>query len=146
VLSEDPNVERRQGAPVVLGLSSVSGAGIEALKNAIFSHASVAGPGEVEASIDGRDRVAEHAVYRPAERSGYEVKRVGTSSFAVSGPAVERLIARHDLENQEALAFIEDRLRSMGVIKELEAQGFEPGEEITIGEVAFDLYPGQSQG
>jgi hypothetical protein len=31
----------------------------------------------------------------------------------------------------------------MGVIRELEAQGFEPGEEITIGEVAFDLYPGR---
>jgi GTP-binding protein len=89
--------------------------------------------------------VAEHAVYRPVEHSGYEVKRVGKHSFAVSGPGVERLIARHDLENQEALAYIEERLKTMGVIKELEAQGFEPGEEITIGEVAFDLYPGLSQ-
>ncbi len=33
----------------------------------------------------------------------------------------------------------------MGVIKELESQGFEPGDEIEIGEVAFALYPGVPQ-
>jgi len=30
----------------------------------------------------------------------------------------------------------------MGVIKALEAQGFEPGEEVRVGDVAFVLYPG----
>ena len=32
----------------------------------------------------------------------------------------------------------------MGVIKALEAQGFEPGDEIEIGDVAFALYPGSA--
>ena len=31
----------------------------------------------------------------------------------------------------------------MGVVKELESQGFEPGDEIEIGDVAFALYPGR---
>ena len=88
---------------------------------------------------------AEHAVYRPAERAGYAVERSRRALFRISGPAVERLVARHDLENEEALAYIEERLRAMGVIKELEAQGFEPGERSQIGEVAFDLYPGRPQ-
>ena len=67
------------------------------------------------------------------------------SSFRVEGPAVERLVGRHDLENAEALAYIEERLKRWASIKALEAEGFEPGDEIEIGEVAFALYPGVPQ-
>jgi GTPase len=65
--------------------------------------------------------------------------------FRIAGPAVERLVGRHDLENRDALEYIEDRLRTMGVVRELESKGFEPGDEIEIGEVAFALYPGMPQ-
>ena len=50
-----------------------------------------------------------------------------------TGDAVERLIARHDLENEEALAHVEHRLRRMGVIAALERAGFEPGDDVEIG-------------
>jgi len=33
----------------------------------------------------------------------------------------------------------------MGVVRALESAGFEPGDEIEIGEVAFALYPGVPQ-
>jgi GTP-binding protein len=59
----------------------------------------------------------------------------------VSGESVDRLIARHDLENEEALAHIEYRLRRMGVIAALEAEGFEPGDDVEIGGVVFELDP-----
>ena len=135
-LADDPNVRRRDGEPVVLALSSATGAGLDALRSAIFTHV---GP-----AAETQERsAAEHVILRPAGHSGYEVRRRGDHSFEVSGPSVEKLVARHDLDNRESLAYIEERLRAMGVIRELEAQGFEPGEEITIGEVAFDLYPGR---
>jgi GTPase len=151
LLAEDPNVCRRDGEPEVLAVSSATGAGLGALRSTIFTHAGAPVLDEpAHAAVGGRaehdgthEQPAEHVVYRPAEHSGYQVRRSGDHSFEISGAPVERLIARHDLENQESLAYIEERLRAMGVIKELEAQGFEPGEEITIGEVAFDLYPGQ---
>ena len=60
----------------------------------------------------------------------------------MSGDAVERLIARHDLENEEALAHVEHRLRRMGVIAALEAAGFEPGDEVEIAGIVFELDPG----
>ena len=63
----------------------------------------------------------------------------------MSGAAVERLVGSHDLDNPEALAYIEERLKKMGVIKRLESAGFEPGHEIEIGDVAFALYPGVAQ-
>jgi GTP-binding protein len=135
-LGGDPYVRRRDGEPVVLAVSSATGAGLDALRSAIFTHV---GP----AAEIRETSAAQHVILRPAANSGYEVRRRGDHSFEVSGPSVEKLIARHDLDNRESLAYIEERLRAMGVIKELEAQGFEPGEEITIGEVAFDLYPGR---
>ena len=64
------------------------------------------------------------------------------AAFRVSGDSVDRLIARHDLENEEALAHIEHRLRRMGVIAALEADGFVPGDDVEIGGVVFELDPG----
>ena len=133
---------RDDGAPVVLAVSSATGAGLEPLRQAIFDHA-----GPTRRSAGGRAGAAASrspstlSTGRPSS-SGYRSSAAASTRSRSSGPAVERLSQRHDLENQEALAYIEERLRAMGVIKELEAQGFEPGEEIAIGDVAFELYPG----
>ncbi len=59
----------------------------------------------------------------------------------MSGPAVERLVLRYDLDNEEALAHLERRLRSAGVIGALQDAGFEAGDEVEIAGVAFDLDP-----
>ena len=77
---------------------------------------------------------------RPA--SAFEVERVGDGEFRVTGDAVDRLIARHDMENDEALAHVEHRLRRMGVIAALEARGFEPGDDVELGGIVFELDPG----
>jgi GTP-binding protein len=69
------------------------------------------------------------------------VRRAGERSFEVSGERVERLLARYDLDNEEALAYLEARLRGMGLIDALEAEGFQPGDEVVISGVAFELDP-----
>jgi GTP-binding protein len=66
---------------------------------------------------------------------------VGDGSFSVTGAGVERLLARYDLDNEEALAHLERRLRGIGVLGALAAQGFAPGDEVEIAGVAFDLDP-----
>jgi GTPase len=86
--------------------------------------------------------VAEFQVFRPAARGTFEVERSDSGGFRVSGQAVERLIARHDLENEEALAHVEHRLRRMGVIAALEKEGFEPGDDVEIAGIVFELDPG----
>jgi GTPase len=85
--------------------------------------------------------VAEHRVFRPAAGRRYEVRRTGESSFSVSGDGIERLIARYDLDNEDALAHLERRLKGIGVLKALEAAGFESGDDVEIAGVAFDLDP-----
>ena len=47
-------------------------------------------------------------------------------------------MARYDLDNEDALAYLERRLRGIGVIDALEAEGFEPGDDVEIAGVAFD--------
>ena len=94
----------------------------------------------------GEDEVAEFQVFRPAAARAFEVERTGDGAFRVTGDAVDRLIARHDLENEEALAHVEHRLRRMGVIAALEAEGFEPGDDVELGGVVFELDPSLSSG
>jgi GTP-binding protein len=49
---------------------------------------------------------------------------------------------RHDVDNDEAMRYVEDRLRKIGVIRALEAQGFQSGEDVEIAGVVFELDPG----
>jgi GTP-binding protein len=85
---------------------------------------------------------AEHRVYRPGDDEGFKVQRLGDGTFRVSGRRVERLIARHDMNNDDAQRYVEDRLRSMGVIRALESAGFEPGDDVEIAGMVFELDPG----
>jgi GTPase len=123
----------RVGGPVVV-TSAATGRGIDELAAAIFA----AVPEEAPAAAE---QPATHRVYRPAEE-GFRVERAAERTFRVLGGPVERLVARHDLGNEEALRYLEDRLRSMGVIRALEAAGFEPGDDVEIAGVAFELDPG----
>jgi GTP-binding protein len=98
----------------------------------------------LEASLDAAppgEELAEHRVFRPAARRAYRVTKVGEGAYRVTGEGIERLIARYDLENDDALAYLERRLRGIGVIRALQEQGFEPGDEVEIAGIAFDLDP-----
>ena len=59
---------------------------------------------EVVEEAAGEDEVAEYRVFRPAANRAFDVERLGAGEFRVTGEAVDRLIARHDMENDEALA------------------------------------------
>ena len=93
----------------------------------------------------GEDELLEHMVFRPAGSGGFTVERVGEGSFAVRGRGIEMLLARHDTANEDALAYLEGRLRRIGVIRALEEAGFQAGDEIEIGGVTFELDPAEPQ-
>ena len=96
------------------------------------------GGGDPEAT----EVVAEHRVYRPGADDAFHVERTDSGGYRVTGMRVDRLFARHDLENEEAQRYVEDRLRRMGVIAALEAAGFEPGDDVEIAGMVFELDPG----
>ena len=77
----------------------------------------------------------------PRRQRGFEVTQNDEGAFVVEGDGVEKLVARYDLDNEDALAHLERRLRGLGVIRALEAAGFEPGDDVEIAGVVFELDP-----
>ncbi len=120
--------------------SSATGEGLEALGLELLRRVPAADPVALEVPLG--DALAEHRVFRPAAGRSFHVERIGDRVFRVEGEGIERLLARHDLENDEALAHIERRLARMGVLRALEAEGFEPGDDVEIAGVVFELDPG----
>lgn len=92
----------------------------------------------------GEPVLAEHMVFRPAASSGFLIEHVGPGSFAVNGRGIERLVARYDVDNEDAMAYLEGRLRKIGVLRALEAEGFQEGDDLEIAGVAFELNPDEA--
>jgi GTPase len=132
----------RLGAEVpVLATSAATGQGRQGLAAELLRRVPLQAP-RPETDLADATELAEHRVFRPAQRRGFRVERTGEGAYRVAGEPVERLIARHDLGNEDALAHVERRLQRMGVIRALEAAGFEPGDDVEIGGVVFELDPG----
>jgi GTPase len=135
----------------VLAVSAATGDGLEELRSRILTElveehgapgrdgrrSSPAGAGELGAA----EFEAEHRVYRPVGEGGYSVEREVDGGFRVLGRGVELLFERHDLGNEEALAYLERRLQEIGVVAALKAAGFEPGDDLRVGEHEFELHP-----
>jgi GTP-binding protein len=82
-------------------------------------------------------------VFRPGAERGFRVDRLRPGAFAVTGRGIELLLARYDPENEDAMAYLEERLARIGVLRALEEQGFKPGDELEIAGVPFELDPGR---
>jgi GTP-binding protein len=126
----------------VLAVSAATGDGLGELRRAILGELPDAVPARPERTDAGpAEFEAEHRVYRPVGEGGYWVEREDDGGYRVLGRGVELLFERHDLKNEEALAYLEQRLREIGVIAALRAAGFEPGDDVRVGEHEFELHP-----
>ncbi len=123
--------------PVIV-TSSATGTGLDELKVELLRRVPLQ-PVEALEELAGESDLAEHRVFRPATGKGWAVEQVDEGVFRVSGEQVERLLARHDLENEDALAHVEHRLIRMGVLRALEAEGFEAGDDVEIAGIVFEL-------
>jgi GTPase len=133
----------RLGLDAVFATSAATGAGLDELAAAIFDRVPAEASDVAEAPPE---TPATHRVYRPGRADSFRIERTSSGAFRVEGGGIERLIGRHDLDNDEALRYVEERLRALGVIKALEAAGFEPGDDVEIGGTVFELDPGAPLG
>jgi GTPase len=132
----------------VLAVSAATSEGLDELRGKILvelpkqaaparSRSTAAGEGGTSAA----EFEAEHRVYRPVGEGGYSVEREEDGAFRVLGRGVELLFERHDLRNEESLAYLEQRLNEIGVVAALRAAGFESGDDVRVGEHEFELHP-----
>jgi GTPase len=132
-----------EGALEVVVTSAVSGQGLDELRATMLRHVPPEAPApgdDFSSEPSGPD--AEHRLYRPGADHGFRIERSGPGAFRVVGKPVDRLVARYDLGNDEALRHVEERLKAMGVVAALESEGFEPGDDVEIAGVVFELDPG----
>jgi len=126
----------------VLSVSSATGEGLAELRERILSSLPEATPARPQGGPEpAAEFEVEHRVYRPVGEGGYSVEREEDGVYRVTGRGVELLFERHDIKNEEALAYLEQRLNEIGVIAALRAAGFEPGDDVRVGEHEFELYP-----
>jgi GTP-binding protein len=117
--------------PGALPISSVTGEGIDQL---------------VERMSEGVRRARSGAPAAPGyvrhvvRDDPLRVQREG-DAWRVSGKRPERAVAATDMNNDEAVARLQRRLISMGVERLLEEAGARTGDEVRIGEAAFDFEP-----
>jgi GTP-binding protein len=138
--------QQRLGDDVpVIATSSATGFGVRELGElllALVPDAAITPADLAEARAGaGEQQLAEHMVFRPTGAAGFRVECLGEGTFAVRGRGIERLLERFDIDNDDAMAYLEGRLRRIGVLGALEAEGFQPGDEIEIAGVTFELDP-----
>lgn len=80
-------------------------------------------------------------VLRPAEE-GFSVVRDDDGAFRVKGRSAERVVAMADLTNDEALQYVQQTLRKMGVEKALARAGAREGALVRIGPVEMEYQEG----
>lgn len=154
----DPTLTLR---PEVVGLSKSDAASPQAIRaaaavlNGAFPISSVTGEGlddlvvrllelvKDQREARGPDKGFELFRTEPSER--LQVEREG-EGWRVRGPAVERWVAMTDLENDEAVAYLQSRLGRTGLEKALAKAGAAPGDDVTIGKSSFEWRPDGSEG
>ncbi len=149
--------QQRMGGdvPVIL-TSSVTRQGLDELATELLRRVPVLTDDDTSPDIAGQrasnesggrsnrailDDLPEHRVFRPAPSRGFRITRSDEGAYVVEGESVEQLVARYDLDNEDALQHLEKRLRGIGVIRALEAAGFESGDDVEIAGVVFELDP-----
>jgi GTP-binding protein len=82
-----------------------------------------------------------YVVLRPAEQ-GFSVVRDPDGAWRVRGKIAERAVALADLTNDEAMSYVQQRLRRMGVERALARAGARDGDTVRIGEVELGYEEG----
>jgi GTP-binding protein len=79
-------------------------------------------------------------VIRP-EVEGVTVSREGEHEFRVLGRQAERAVALSDVSDRQALDYIDERMKRLGVAKALARAGARSGDVVHIGEFSFEYEP-----
>ena len=82
-----------------------------------------------------------YVVLRPAEQ-GFSVVREGADEWRVNGRPAERAVALADLTNTEAMTYVQQRLRRMGVERALVRAGVSEGDVVRIGKLELTYEEG----
>ena len=125
-------------ADAALPVSAVSGAGLDALAVAVARL--VHDVRAAEAVVAAGTAAAAAPVLRPGQDrlEAFTVTREG-HAFRIAGPTLERLVAKADLDNEEAVAYLQEVIARAGVDQALRRAGAVAGDTVIVGEVSLEF-------
>src|SRR6266511_1918120 len=118
-------------------ISAATGEGMPALLYAIAD--AVAGARAAEGAEQPAERPEDAAAVAEPEAPIEVVREEG--GWRVLGDRPARWVAMADLDNAEAVEYLQRRLRRAGVDDLLAEAGAEPGDEVMVGDAAFEYEP-----
>ena len=119
--------------PDALTISAVTGQGVDRFLGRLGTLVAAARAEEPE--------LEPVVVLRPVEE-GFRITRDDDAVWRVTGRDAERVVAMADLTNEEAMAYVQHRLRTMGVERALARAGAREGDVVRIGPVELDYVEG----
>jgi GTP-binding protein len=124
-----------------LRVFEISAASHEGLRPLTFALAEAVAADRAARPAPEPPRIVLHP--RAVDDSGFtvEVDPQEPGGYVVRGEKPERWVRQTDFQNDEAVGYLADRLKRLGVEDELARLGAEPGAAVTIGEVTFDFEP-----
>ncbi|WP_283171382.1 GTPase ObgE [Curtanaerobium respiraculi] len=125
--------------PRVRRTSAATGEGIEQLKRIVGGKVS-----DLRSEREAASAATPHYDHvwesRRQERDRcFEVVKLEAGVYRVRGRQVERMVVQTDWDNEEAIAFLQHRLKRLGVDDALSAAGARDGDEIRIVGRAFEF-------
>jgi GTP-binding protein len=135
---------------LVRPVSAVTGAGVNALLSwvgPLVIRLTAPGPDAAEGAEDEARGAAvpahvegRHVTYRPAPTGARSFAVThDENGFAVKGKSVRRLVSRFDLDNEEAIQYLAERLDRLGVYAALKSRGAQPGDEVDLEGYTFEF-------
>jgi GTP-binding protein len=115
-----------------LRMSAVTGEGVRPVVGRLAQL--VAGARDAEPERDG------FVILQP-EPEGVYVERLGENELRVHGKSAERVVALNDVTTPDAVAYIDHRLKRLGVPKALARAGAKEGDVVWIAEFSFEYHP-----
>lgn len=133
--AENVEIARRHFADLEIPFFPVSAVTGEGVKDLLYAAADLVALHRKETPAPTRSHVR---VYRLEDEEKIEVARLGKHAWQVKNSKVQRLVLMTDFTNDEAVDYLRGRLVKIGVDDKLKAAGAVPGDEVVIGEIAFE--------
>lgn len=119
----------------VFFISALTGEGISGLISRIFETIKLIGNKE-----DSLLPLAQEKMVHYDFRHTFTIKKVD-NQFVIEGREMNKLAYQYDLNNPQALAYFQEKLKGWGVEKALKKKGAQEGDIVRIGEKEFYFFP-----
>ncbi len=124
------------GSQAVLIVSAATGQGTQTLISRVFDLLQELWQNALPRPVE---QAAGHITYHPGEEEGWRAV-VENGQFIVRGSAIEKLVARTDFSNDEAVSYLQEQLKRLGVSEALRRAGARSGEAVQISGKEFELW------